>query len=194
MELTFDAREFLRDSVTVMRNPVLFYKKIEKEKEWKPAFVFSIAIAIVSSIFGILQLTLLYPVFKNVFGDLIADVGQPQILDILPAFFMSTIVVILLGFVWSLILHGWLKVWKLNGTFWDAYKAFAYSRVPLSFFGWIPVVGGLFGIYSIYILAVGISIHYKTTRLKAVLLLVPLLFVLFLIQAFLFGLLTASPT
>lgn len=188
MEVVFEPKEFARKTVKVIKTPRAFFRDIEKEKGWKDAFVYSIAIAIIASFFGILQLTLLYPVFKSILpaGVVGADV-QPQLLDVLPAFFMSTVLVVALGFVWSWVLNFWFNLWKMKGEFADAYKAFTYSRAPLSIFGWIPYVGGLVGLYTIYVLAVGISVHYKVTRLRAVLLLIPLILGLFMLQGLLFA-------
>ncbi len=194
MELTFDIKEFVRKTKKVILSPRVFYHEIEKEQGWKDALSYAIAIAVISSIFGILELTVLSPVFKNFIPSYLQPENTPQILDILPAFFMSTVMVVLLGFVWAGALHLWFKVVRLKGTYWGIYKTYIYSRAPLSILGWIPFVGGLFGLYSLYVLAVGMSVHYKITVKKALLLLVVPLIVLFIVQALLFTFIAQAPS
>lgn len=186
MEITFSPREFVDKTKRLLRTPTVFYKSIEKEKNWKEAFTYSIAISIIAAFFGIIELTLLAPLLPNELSTVLSDGSHPQLLDILPAFFVSAIIVILLGFVWAGALHIWLKVCRVKGDYWSAYKAFTYSRAPLSIFGWIPYVGGLFGLYSIYLLIVGISVHYKVSRKKAFILVIIPLALLFILQAVLF--------
>lgn len=194
MELTFDIKEFVRKTKKIILSPRPFYHEIEKEKGWKDALSYAIAIAVISSLFGILELTVLAPVFKNFIPALLQPETTPQLLDVLPAFFMSTIMVVLLGFVWAGALQVWFRVVRLKGTYWDVYKTYIYSRAPLSILGWIPYVGGLFGLYSLYVLAVGMSVHYKISVKKALLLLIVPLIVLFLVQALLFAFITQAPS
>ncbi len=187
MELTFDPKEFVEKTKSILRTPVAFYKGIEKEKGWKPAFTYSIVLSVIASVMGLLEVTLLYPLFQNQLQGVFSPDDRPQFLELLPAFFLSAILVVLLGFVWSGALHLWFRVCRLKGTYWNAYKTFTYSRAPLSLFGWIPVVGGFFGLYSLYLLVVGISVHYKITKTKAFFVLVVPLIALFVIQGMLFA-------
>ena len=187
MELTFDFREFWEKTKKIIRSPEAFYKGVEKEKGWKDAFSYSIAIAVVASLIGVLEISVLYPVFQSALPSIFAPQSTPQILDILPALFVSAVVVVLLGFVWAGALHFWLRLWKIKGDFASAYKAYTYSRAPNSLLGWIPYVGGLFGLYSIYVLVVGISVHYKISKKKSFLLLIGPLLLLFVLQVLFFA-------
>ena len=190
MELTFSPREFVDKTKKLLRTPEAFFNAIEKEKTWKEAFTYSIVLSIIAALFGVLEITLLYPLFKNELSGIFTPETKPQFLDVLPAFFVSAIIVIALGFVWAGALHLWLKVCRLKGDYWSAYKAYTYSRAPLSLFGWIPYVGVLFSLYSIYLLVVGISVHYKLSRKKALLLIIIPLALLFVLQTIFYSVAT----
>ncbi len=187
MELSFSPKEFFEKSKKLFRTPVAFFKDVEKEKGWKDAFTYSIVISAIAALFGVLEITLLYPLFQNQLQGVFTADNKPQLLDILPAFFVSAVVVVLLGFVWSGALHLWLKLFRIKGDYWSAYKAYTYSRAPLSFFGWIPYLGGIFSIYSIYLLVVGMSVHYKLTKKKAFLMIIVPLALLFILQTVLYS-------
>ena len=186
MELTFDLKEFVQKTKKIILKPKAFFKGVHKETEWKVAFSYSIAIAIISSVLGILQLFILYPVLSSALPTVFEPGRTPAFLDLLPAFFMSTVVVVALGFAWAWILHRWFWIIKMKGSYWDVYRAYTYSRAPLSILGWIPYLGGLFGLYGFYVLGVGISSYYKIPLKKALLLLLPPVAALFFVQTFLY--------
>lgn len=190
MELTFSPREFVEKTKKLIRTPEAFYKGVEKEKNWKEAFTFSIVISVIAAFFGVLEVTLLYPLFPDQFSGIFTPENKPQILDILPAFFVSTVIVVALGFVWSGALHLWLKICRVKGDYWSAYKAYTYSRAPLSLFGWIPYFGVFFSLHSIYLLVVGMSVHYKVSRKKAFLLILIPLVLLFVVQTIIYSIAT----
>lgn len=186
MELTFSPKEFVDKTKKLFKTPSLFYKDVEKEKSWKEAFTYSIALSVIAALFGVLEVTLLYPLFQNELSGIFTPQTKPQLLDIVPAFFVSAIIVVVLGFVWAGALHVWLRICRIKGDYWSAYKAYTYSRAPLSLLGWLPYIGGLFGLYSIYLLVVGISVHYKLSKKKSLLLIIVPLALLFILQTIIF--------
>lgn len=190
MELTFSPKEFVEKTKKLLRTPKAFYKSVEKEKNWKEAFTYSIVISVIAALFGVLEVTFLYPLFPDQFSGIFTPENKPQLLDILPAFFVSAVIVVALGFVWSGALHLWLKLCRVKGDYWSAYKAYTYSRAPLSFFGWIPYIGVFFSFYSIYLLVVGMSVHYKVSLKKAFLLIVVPLVLLFVVQTIFYSIAT----
>ena len=192
MELTFSPKEFVDKTKKLLRTPEAFYKSVEKEKNWKEAFTYSIVISVVAALFGVLEVTLLYPLFQNQLSGIFTPENKPQLLDVLPAFFVSAIIVVALGFVWSGALHLWLKLCRVKGDYWSAYKAYTYSRAPLSLFGWIPYIGVFFSLYSIYLLVVGMAVHYKISRKKAFLLVIIPLALLFVVQTVFYSVATQS--
>lgn len=188
MEITFDLREFLLKTKAAILKPRDLYKKVAKEKNWKDSLAYSVAISVVAAILGVIQAFVFFPALKGILPAQFQELGTPTILEALPAFLFSTIIIVLLSFVWAWFMHQWLRLWKVKGDFWDSYKAYVYSRAPLSILGWIPYIGAFAGLYSLYVLAVGVSELYGISIKKALLLIVPLVVVLFGIQFIFFSL------
>lgn len=189
MELTFDLQDFLKTTKEAILKPRILFKRIEKEKNWKVTLSYSIAISVVSSAFGLVQSILLFPLIKNYLPADLQNIQIPTFIEALPAFLLSTIVLVLISFVTSFFLHNWLKLFKVKGDYWDSYKAYVYSRATVSIVGWIPWVGAIASLYSLYCLLVGVSSLYKVNLKKAAFLILPLVIILFFVQFFFFQLL-----
>lgn len=183
MELTFEPKELFMKLKMVITKPTQFYKAVEKEKGWKDAFTFSIVISLIASFLGLLEVTLLYPLFKDTLPGVFTPENRPQLLELLPAFFVSALIVIALGFIWAGALHLWLRVWRIKGDYWSAYKAFTYSRAPNALFSWLPYIGIFFALYSMYVLSVGISVHYHVSMKKSLILTIVPVILLYVLQA-----------
>lgn len=159
MELTFDIREIATKTKLVLTKPKQFFKKYNDEKDIKPAIVFSIVMSVLASLINVVLLAF----FIGGIGSQLTGGAIPTFDQVTPAkaigfFFSSSILTILLSFLWSKLLQFWLNFSKLNASFADVYKAYSYSRAPLTFLGWIPLIGVLFSlIYTNYILILGIS-------------------------------------
>lgn len=83
----------------------------------------------------------------------------------------TPIAVYLVGLVGSFIGAGILHIFisLLGGKqgFYNTYKAAIYASTPSLLLGWIPYVGVIIGIYSLYLLVKGVSILQKMTMKRA---------------------------
>lgn len=187
MELTFDIKEIASKSKLALIKPKEFFKKYKDEKDLKPAIVFSIVMSVLASLINVLYLAF----FIGGIGSQLTNGAIPAFENItffgaLQLFFISSIMTILLSFLWSKLLQIWLNFTKVKTSFSDVYRSYVYSRVPLTFLGWIPIVGVFFSlIYTNYVLILGVS-EYSSAKVKKVAVrVVAFVVVMFLLQALL---------
>jgi hypothetical protein len=66
---------------------------------------------------------------------------------------------------------GWLylfvRLFNVSNDYPSAFKVTVYSSVPSALFGWIPIVGGIVAIYSIYLEILAVSRIYDITMGRA---------------------------
>jgi hypothetical protein len=55
-----------------------------------------------------------------------------------------------------------------NGNYSSTYRALTYSLTPFLILGWIPFLGIIFGVYSLYLSVLGISKLHEVSIIKAV--------------------------
>lgn len=185
MELTFDLREIASKTKLVITKPKQFFKKYDNEKDIKPALVFSIVMSTLASLINVVLLAF----FVGGIGRQLTGGALPVFDLVTPAkaigfFFSSTILTVLLSFLWSKLMQFWLNFFKVGASFADVYKAYSYSRAPLTFLGWIPLIGILFSlIYTNYILILGITEYTGEKINKVATRVVAFVVVMFLLQA-----------
>ncbi|GEM_PF-1228024 len=185
MELTFDLREIASKTKLVITKPKQFFKKYDNEKDIKPALVFSIVMSTLASLINVVLLAF----FVGGIGSQLTGGALPAFDLVTPAkaigfFFSSTILTVLLSFLWSKLMQFWLNFFKVGASFADVYKAYSYSRAPLTFLGWIPLIGILFSlIYTNYILILGITEYTGEKINKVATRVVAFVVVMFLLQA-----------
>lgn len=184
-ELTIDLGAFLRDTKQVIRFPKKFFASYQSKKQSpiSDRVIYFALITILGSILGLIYSFVIRPVLTSTFPQSFpAFETQPTIAEAVSVLLIGMVMVVLLSFVWAGILHGWFKLFKAKGTYQDSYTIFAYSRAPLSLFGWIPFIGGLSGLYTLYLMAVGAhNIHGFSMR-KSILLIVPIVILVIVLQ------------
>ena len=88
--------------------------------------------------------------------------------------------------LWSVFLHVGAKVAGGRGDFADSFKSAVYSQTPNLLLGWIPVIGFLFGLWSLVLLFLGVRELHEVDTTKAIIAVVVAL-VLFLIVVAIFA-------
>lgn len=120
-----------------------------------PAVVYAACSAIISAILPVTS-----PLYT------ISPAGIP-----LPVFvFLMTLIGVFIG---ALIFSAWLHVWVYilgghRGIF-QSIKTFMYGGTPVLLFGWIPVLGFLFFLWSLYLVIVGIKELQEISMARAIL-------------------------
>jgi hypothetical protein len=93
------------------------------------------------------------------------------------------------GFVFTLILAAWVHLWVylLGGRkgIMQTFKAIMYGNTPRFLFGWIPMIGFIFTLWSLVLGILGIRELHEVSSLKAILavaiaIAIPLILIIFL--------------
>ncbi len=172
MELTVDINSIFGQVKEILFAPKKFFGKAKKEKGWKKAFVFIIAVALVGHILTALYNIFVYPVIAPSLAEIVGisagfDTGQ-----VLVASVVSYVISLGMSFIWGGALKVWLALFKIESSFARSYRVMAYSRTPNYLFSWLPVVNLLAAFYSIYLLMLGIEAEYSIPRKKSVLIII----------------------
>lgn len=149
------AKNLLEKFRGVVFAPTKFFESVRKEKGFREAFIF---VAVVS----FLSIALNYLFDRAVYVQLAAVFGVSAEIVALVAFIASVIT--------SFALFGFLHlfVMLLGGRkgFDNTYKAFGYASAP-NVLGWVPFVGILFALWSIYLEVKGLSVLHKMSMWRA---------------------------
>ncbi len=133
----------------VLLSPSEFFNAVKGEEGFKNAFVYIALISIVS-------IALNY-FLSSQYSAMLARFGLPSALGI-----AIILVIWLFGLIFSFIAVGFFHifVYLLGGKegFTNTYKAFAYASTPSSLLGWIPFIGIIFSLWSLYLEIKGISV------------------------------------
>ncbi|MDI3474013.1 MAG: hypothetical protein PWR30_336 [Candidatus Woesearchaeota archaeon] len=76
-------------------------------------------------------------------------------------FIGSVIWRILLLFIFSLLLHIWIMIFKGSGSYEKTFQLVVYSRTPVWLLGWIPIVRILAWAYNVILLIIGTEKLHK---------------------------------
>jgi hypothetical protein len=77
-------------------------------------------------------------------------------------------ILLISSFIWSSIVHLFAKLFGGNGDYSSTYRALTYSLTPFLILGWIPFLGIIFVLYSLYLSVLGISKLHEVSIIKAV--------------------------
>jgi hypothetical protein len=101
--------------------------------------------------------------------------------------------VLVAGFIFTLIFAAWVHLWVylLGGRkgIMETVKAIIYSHTPRLLFGWIPVLGFIFVLWSLILTIIGIRELQELSTMKAILItgiavLIPLMIVILILAYF----------
>ena len=116
-------RDIIKTTKAVIKTPTLFFKEITKEKSIKNAFIFFIIFYGITMAFSFVQTIV----------SMKTTPGLPQLFGyiMLPFSIMFTLAMSLGAiFFFTLIFHGFYKLFKGHGLYKDSFNLFVYSSVP----------------------------------------------------------------
>ncbi|MBI2085225.1 MAG: YIP1 family protein [Candidatus Aenigmarchaeota archaeon] len=171
---------FKEKFVTILTKPDKFFDKIKSENKIKDAFSFLLTVSLVY---------LVATVFLIVTGPL-ASLGLAGIASVsLFTWAMS----ILLMFVMAAIVSTTAKLLGGKGDYAKAFNALVYGSLPSQILGWLPFVGFLFAVWSVYLQTKGVSKLYKMGMFRSLVAVIsPTIIALVLIVIFASSLINGS--
>lgn len=129
-----------------------------------------ILFAILSLISSSLIIGLSYAMYRGFFSYISLFIG-----------IFYFLILIIGSFISAGIIHVVLIILKGEGSFTDTFNIVAYSSIPISILGIVPIVGSLSYIFSIVLMVFGISILHKISKEKAVIAALSPLLLIFLL-------------
>lgn len=153
---------FLEKIKLVIKSPSKFYKNISHERGFRKPFVYFALLSIVFAI-GNLASEIVYPSVPSV---LLASIHPWIVYLLAPVGWLFSLVA---SFLVAAIFH--VFVYMLGGKqgYLQTYKSYVYGTTPHLLLGWVPFLGMLTGLYSMfYLLPKGLSIQQKMSMGRAV--------------------------
>ena len=164
----------------VLLDPRLFFEKIKSETNFKITFSYFFILAL----FGTMMGALLSYSMQGVFNDFIGQVLRMSIIPFTSFYFLQVgffffILKILLSFIFTATLHGWISSFGGQGNFLQTYQLYVYSRTPSLLLSWIPLIGFFAWVYSFFLLIIGTrEVHQLETKKVIMLYFIPLAIIL----------------
>lgn len=159
----------------VMTKPSAFFEGVKSEEGIGPAFKYLAVIAIVP----IIPLFLLVSAGMSEMSEFPFDFfakASPILMTVIPIF--SYVTTLLFSFIFAGVIQLSARLLKGSGNFATTYKATIYAGTPSTLLSWIPVVGFIFGLWSLYLVIKGVSILHEVSMGRAVVIVVFLLLVI----------------
>ncbi|MFC2175287.1 Yip1 family protein [archaeon] len=158
----------------LLMDPEKFFEKVVKEdvkEAWKYLAYWALLPAVVATIaLGFLSVPLGgYVAMPTWLGDML--LGNTTLIGV--ALGIATGITIYVGifigvFVTAIVAHAVANVMKGRGKFEDSLKAIIYGTSPFYAFGWLPIFGPLFGLYSVIVQVPAFKALHRTKFVKAV--------------------------
>lgn len=158
----------------MLMDPEKFFGKIAKEKldeAWKYLAYWALLPALVATVAsGLLGVTLSgYIPMPLWLADIV--LGNLGLFGI--GLGIATGIAIYVGifiglFITAVVAHSVVSIVKGRGKFEDTLKAVIYGASPFYAFGWLPIFGVLFGLYSVIIQVPAFKAMHRTTYIKSV--------------------------
>ena len=181
----------------VLQSPTKFFQSVKSEVSVGNAFKYYAVIALIpTAILIIIALVLssllsLFTAFipgSQFFGFFLGGLAA--------AFFIAMYIAgLVLTFVGAAILHAFAYLFGARKGYENTYKAMIYGSTPAVLLGWIPFIGIIFGIWSLYLDIKGLSILHEISmgRAAGAVLLPVIIIIVLIIAASLFALGTFAP-
>ena len=169
----------------VMTSPTEFFEKIKGEEGIGEAFKYYIIFSLIYNLlFGTLTIFGLSGIPMEQMGFL-ASLGF-----FLPVVFF--VLGIILMFISTGIIHVFARVFGGNGDYPATFKAMVYGATPSLLLGWLPFVGIIFAIYSLYLQIKGISTLHRVSMGRAFLIIFLIPMIIGIIVGLIGGLFAAA--
>lgn len=166
---------------TIFLNPDNFFKKVQKEKP-------------VESIKFLIFLSIISGILAGAF----LSFGQSPSSMFTAAFVLMMPVLMFFSYLFNTVTTQlFVMVFGGNADITQTMKSVIYSSLPATIFAWIPIIGIVASIYSLYINILGLSRYHKISRVRALFaIIVPGLLMAFVMlsMAFVFSLFLMSTT
>ena len=168
----------------VMTNPFKFFQSIKSEGI-KDAFKY---LALLSLVYMVVLIIAFSVPSLSILG------GAEGLAPLLGPYGSATgvalaVVLYIMGLVLSFvsvgIIHLFVKLMKGKGDYGATYKALIYASTPSMLLGWIPYIGTIIGLYTLYLELKGVSILHKIGMGRALLavLVIPVVVIFVLVFA-----------
>ncbi|MBI4150112.1 YIP1 family protein [Candidatus Woesearchaeota archaeon] len=142
----------------VCKTPTAFFTANRQEKGMKEAMQYMFVLGFLFSLLTVTMNALLAG--KKAFATY-----QNLVLFVLGAqLVLAYLFLIILFFVEAGLVHLFARLFGGKATYKDTYRIIIYGDTPSLLFGWIPVLGILAFVYSIYIHIVGVRIFHRLSR------------------------------
>ncbi len=167
----------------ILLSPSELFNAVKSEEGFKNAFIYLALMSIVSIVLNYF--------LSSQYSAMLAGLGLPSALGI-----AIILVIWLFGLIASFIAVGFFHifVYLLGGKegFSSTYKAFAYASTPSNLLGWIPYIGIIFSLWSLYLEVKGISMLQNMSMGRALAaILIPIIIVAIVIFLFFYALIMA---
>ena len=180
--------ELVEKVKAVILQPGKFFERVRGEKDIWTSFKYVAILSLVSLVVGIIG-------YSMNFGSALSGIATyvPMLASFsasigIGSAIVSYIISLAMTFVSAGIIHIIAKLLNGKGNYTATYKAMAYSSTPSLLLGWVPWIGIIAYLYSLYLGIVGVSKLHSVSMLRSILIVIALP----LIIALVVGLLTAA--
>src|SRR3989338_7305919 len=144
---------YIKKIESIIKTPVKFFNQAKNEKNLKDAFFYYGLLSLVSmfgfsAVYFFAYSSLMAIPYANLLGIPSQDFNP------ITNYFLSLISI----FISTFIIHLFVRLLKGKGRYVETFKAYAYGSTPSLLLGWVPVIGIVFGLWSIYLIIKGLSI------------------------------------
>jgi len=172
--------EVLNKIQQVLSSPDKFFESVKKEP-LGPAFKYLAVIMLVPTVLMLIFAYAATSIFTMIFGPMLMMLGGTQSVPLLGMLtgILTTFAIIgvilwyicgLLGsFIGSAVLHVFVYLLGGKNGYSNTYKTAAYATTPSTLIGWIPLIGFIFGLWSLVLEVKGLKALQGMTTGRAVL-------------------------
>ncbi len=147
--------DFLEKAGMILTAPSKFFDKVKSEKNMNSAFSFLLLASIVS-----LAATVVLAI-----NGTMASLGTTEVVVV--SLFAWAISILLTFVIAAIVSFSAIRLGG-KGNYANGYKAVAYGSLPSYLLGWLPFAGFVFGVWSLFIQAKGVSRMYKISMPRSV--------------------------
>lgn len=156
-------KNYFKRSVEIIRFPKPFLKDLKAENSIKISIRFLAFLCIVNAV-----LLFIFSLILVMINSAQVDWGIA-----IPGALLYIFITAVSGFIITLILgvviHLYVKLFRGKAKLAKTVQLFIYSNTPVLLLGWIPIVGSLASLYSLYILYLGgMEIHGFSKRISLI--------------------------
>lgn len=163
---------FLEKVSMILKSPDKFFGRIKSEKKINGAFSFLLLVSLIY-----LAATIIL-----ILNGPLATLGVVGIASVAVFGWAMSILIV---FVMAAIVYAAAKLLGGKGDYNAAFKSLVYGSLPSQALGWLPFVGFIFSIWSLYIQTKGVSKLYKLGTIRSFIAVIsPSVIILILILVF----------